>query len=144
MSDTVTADGTALYRVRGENALLLYIGISDNFGRRWKEHAKRQPWWSEMRSLSVDRWYGSRAEAEAAEAAAIKAEQPKYNKTHAAPMRRQRVTVNPYPILVQAVAQREKPHLEYCETCTIGAHLVGGSGGRELSKRWTGGVGGTC
>jgi predicted GIY-YIG superfamily endonuclease len=79
------ADGTALYRIRGEEALLLYIGISDDFGRRWKEHAKQQPWWGEMRSLSVDCWYGTRSEAETAEELAIKAERPKYNKTHVAP-----------------------------------------------------------
>jgi len=76
---TAPADGTALYRIRGEGAVLLYIGISDDFGRRWKEHAKRQPWWDEMRSLSVDEWFPSRAEADAAETAAIKAERPKYN-----------------------------------------------------------------
>ena len=76
-------EGTALYRIRGEESLLLYIGISDDFGRRWKEHAKQQPWWDEMRSMSVDRWYQTRGEAEAAEKAAIKAEKPRYNKAHA-------------------------------------------------------------
>ncbi len=82
---TVPADGTALYRIRGEQALLLYVGVSDDFGRRWKEHAKQQPWWEEMRSLSVDCWYESRDEAGIAEAAAIRAEKPKYNKRHAVP-----------------------------------------------------------
>jgi predicted GIY-YIG superfamily endonuclease len=80
---TVLADGTALYRIRGEGSLLLYVGVSDNFGRRWKEHAKQQPWWAEMRSLSVDRWYESRDAAEMAERAAIKVERPKYNQQHA-------------------------------------------------------------
>ena len=37
-------DPTALYRLFGDADLLLYIGISDDFGRRWKEHAKTQPW----------------------------------------------------------------------------------------------------
>ena len=92
-----TADGTALYRSRGEANLLLYIGISDDFGRRWRDHARKQPWWGEMQGLSVDRWYESRSKAEAAEKSAIKAEQPKYNKKHAenpSYSKRQRSTVD--------------------------------------------------
>src|SRR5437764_11236233 len=79
MTAMAIADGIALYRVFGEADLLLYIGISNNFGRRWKEHAKKQPWWGEMRRLAVDCWYPSRVEAEEAETAAIQAESPKYN-----------------------------------------------------------------
>lgn len=73
---------TALYRVFGDADLLLYIGISKDFGRRWRDHARKQPWWGEMRRLSVDAWYASREEARAVEAVAIKAEKPKYNKKH--------------------------------------------------------------
>ncbi len=69
-----------LYRVWGEAGLLLYVGVSKNFGARWKQHANMQPWWSEMRQLTADEWFSSRADAEAAERAAIGAEQPKYNK----------------------------------------------------------------
>lgn len=75
---------TALYRIWGEAGQLLYIGISNDFGRRWKEHAKQQPWWAEMRRLAVDEWLDSRKAAQQAEEAAIKAEGPKYNKRHAA------------------------------------------------------------
>ena len=78
-----TAERTALYRIWGDAGLLLYIGISNSFGRRWREHAKRQPWWDEMRRLTADEWFDDRKDAEAAEAAAIKAERPKYNKVHA-------------------------------------------------------------
>ena len=85
---------TALYRVWGDGDLLLYIGISDDFGRRWREHAKAQPWWDEMRRLTADIWYDRREDAEDAEAAAIKAEGPKYNKKHA----------------VTAVQPEPKPH----------------------------------
>jgi len=73
---------TALYRVWGDADLLLYIGVSNDFGRRWREHAERQPWWGEMRRLTVDEWFDSRPEAEEAEEAAIKAECPKYNIVH--------------------------------------------------------------
>jgi hypothetical protein len=73
---------TALYRVFGDADLLLYIGISKDFGGRWKQHARTQPWWGEMRRLTVDCWFDSRAEAEAAEKAVIADEQPKYNVMH--------------------------------------------------------------
>jgi predicted GIY-YIG superfamily endonuclease len=75
---------TALYRVYGDGDLLLYIGISNNFGHRWQQHASVQPWWGEKRRLTVE-WLASRPEAEEAEPAAIKAEKPKYNITYAEP-----------------------------------------------------------
>lgn len=81
-TDRRTAGRTALYRVWGDADRLLYIGISDYFGVRWGKHAKAQPWWGEMRRLTVDAWYDRREDAEEAEAAAIKAEGPKYNKIH--------------------------------------------------------------
>jgi len=70
---------TALYRIFGEEDFLLYIGISKDFGRRWKTEARDFPWWGEKRWMTV-RWYDSRAEAEAAEITAIAAENPKHNK----------------------------------------------------------------
>lgn len=78
MSDAVP---TALYRLFGENDALLYIGISDTFGRRWHEHAHSQPWWPEVRRQSID-WHPSREDAEREEALAVKAERPRFNKQH--------------------------------------------------------------
>lgn len=75
---------TYLYRVFGEAGVLLYIGITDDFGRRWKQHARMQPWWPERRSFAID-LYDSREEAKAAEEAAIKVERPKHNFVHASP-----------------------------------------------------------
>ena len=72
---------TYLYHVFGEAGLLLYIGISKDFGGRWKQHARTQPWWPERRTMTVA-LCDSRPEAEAAERAAIRAEHPKYNKVH--------------------------------------------------------------
>jgi|ERR1035437_8826408 predicted GIY-YIG superfamily endonuclease len=72
------ADETALYHILGDADLLLYIGISKNFGERWKQHARKQPWWTERRRMTTE-WYSSRAEAEEAETAAIQAEHPKHN-----------------------------------------------------------------
>lgn len=75
---------TALYRIRGEEDVLLYIGITNGVPFRWNSHQTVQPWWDELRSLTVE-WHGTRAEAEEAEKAAIGAEQPKYNVTYLKP-----------------------------------------------------------
>lgn len=75
---------TTLYRIFGENDLLLYVGISNDFGRRWEQEAKAFSWWDEHRQMSVE-WHPSRPEAEAAEVAAIETERPKYNIRHAVP-----------------------------------------------------------
>lgn len=86
---------TALYRIWGDEDLLLYIGISKDFGDRWKKHAKTQPWWDEMRRLTADEWFESRPEAENAEAAAIRVERPRYNVTHNPAARTPVVACNP-------------------------------------------------
>jgi hypothetical protein len=75
------SERTALYRIRGEDDALLYIGISNCVPIRWNGHERVQPWWDELRSLTVE-WCETREEAEAAEKAAIRAEQPKYNVTY--------------------------------------------------------------
>lgn len=85
----MSADRTALYRIRGEGGGLLYIGITNSVPFRWNGHQAVQPWWDEVRSLTVE-WYGTRAEAEEAEKAAILAEQPRYNVTYLKPARGQR------------------------------------------------------
>lgn len=71
----------AVYRAFAADAILLYVGVADNFGGRWTTHAATKPWWPEAVRLTVD-WYPSRPEAEAAEAAAIHAEHPVHNVTH--------------------------------------------------------------
>jgi predicted GIY-YIG superfamily endonuclease len=73
---------TAVYRIFGDASLLLYIGISDNFGRRWQQHARQQPWWDEHRQMTID-WHETRELAKTAETAAIKTEGPKFNVIHA-------------------------------------------------------------
>jgi hypothetical protein len=75
---------TAVYRVFGEEHLLLYIGMTNSIPIRWNGHEAVQPWWDELRSLTVE-WYESRPEADAAEEAAIRAERPKYNVTYLKP-----------------------------------------------------------
>lgn len=75
------SEPTALYRVFGDAGVLLYIGISNDFGSRWKRHARIQPWWNEKRRQTVE-WYPSRGSAEEAEVSAIKSEYPRYNTQH--------------------------------------------------------------
>ena len=41
---TATPDRTALYRIRGEADVLLYIGITNNVAIRWNGHQAVQPW----------------------------------------------------------------------------------------------------
>lgn len=88
----MTDEPTALYRIFGDAEQLLYVGISNDFGTRWKQHAKAQPWWNEKKRLTVDEWYDSRADALAAEAAAIRTEKPKYNVVHNRPAPPERPT----------------------------------------------------
>jgi len=113
-------DETALYRVFGDADLLLYIGISNSFGRRWTEHAKRQPWWDEKRRLSVDGWFDSREDAEDAETAAIKAEKPKYNKRHATSASRTRRQDGPRGLIYVDASLLESNELHPCLTADHG------------------------
>ena len=69
---------TALYRIFGGEDVLLYIGISKNFGARWSAHGRTQPWWPQVERRTIV-WYDTWAEAKAEETAAIKAERPRYN-----------------------------------------------------------------
>lgn len=69
---------TALYRMFDAGEALLYIGISKDFGSRWKQHAKQQSWWGDVESQTI-KWHPSRELAKAAETAAIAAEGPIHN-----------------------------------------------------------------
>jgi transcriptional regulator with XRE-family HTH domain/predicted GIY-YIG superfamily endonuclease len=80
---------TAVYRIYDAEDALLYIGISNSFGRRWTEHAKVQPWWP-LRRKQIVTWCDSRKDAEDAEEAAIQAEAPRYNVMHARKIRQAR------------------------------------------------------
>lgn len=60
---------------------LLYIGYTEDFGQREKQHSRDDRWYPEIVDTHKDR-YESKAEAMAAEARAIQAERPKYNKYH--------------------------------------------------------------
>jgi hypothetical protein len=139
---------TALYRIRGEADLLLYIGISWSPALRWNQHQVTQPWWDELRSLTVE-WYDSRPEAEAAEEAAVVAELPKYNKTYLVtartgrkqpkppkvyPIRRGAVELEPWPDDEDLMSLREVAKFTQLTTGEVRGALIqtGGPYGLDL------------
>lgn len=77
----MTDQVTALYRFYSDSGELLYVGISDNPARRWREHGAAKPWWHEVASTTIER-YASRELADSAERSAIRSESPRYNRTH--------------------------------------------------------------
>ncbi len=72
---------TGLYRLYSASGVLLYVGIADNIPSRLKQHSKDKPWWPEVTSTAFQQ-FATRAEAEAAEKAAIRTEQPAHNVVH--------------------------------------------------------------
>ena len=71
---------TTLYRIHGDMRVLLYVGITDDFDKRMHQHSEKR-WWPEVRRIETVE-YATRPEAATAEAAAIRAEAPLYNRTH--------------------------------------------------------------
>jgi predicted GIY-YIG superfamily endonuclease len=72
---------TALYRLYDTDGTPLYIGVTDNPDRRFKQHRDTKPWWPQVARKTIE-WHPSRAVALAEEAAAIKAETPVHNIDH--------------------------------------------------------------
>lgn len=68
---------TFVYRMYDKQGRLLYVGISNDIHRRYKEHLQK-PWANEV-EIRLHVLLPGRAEALALEAAAIRYEQPKYN-----------------------------------------------------------------
>jgi hypothetical protein len=77
-----TPERTALYRHFDADRNLLYVGISVNPESRWKSHLYSLAEWPRFAALRTDEWFDTRAAAEAAEVAAIKAERPRFNGSH--------------------------------------------------------------
>ena len=71
---------TALYRLFTSQQKALYIGISFNPKARLASHSRTKHWWGEVdQSLTRIVWFSDRGQAEAAELAAIRDEQPEHN-----------------------------------------------------------------
>jgi predicted GIY-YIG superfamily endonuclease len=74
-------DPQYLYRFRDNRDVLIYIGISDDWSRRVREHWHTKPWAADIRSIMLET-HTSRTAALAAESAAIRTEHPLYNVMH--------------------------------------------------------------
>jgi prevent-host-death family protein len=72
---------TALYRLYDEAGVLLYIGISHQPEVRFEQHAKFKEWWPQVVRREVE-WFDDRPTAAAAEATAIRGEDPAHNGTY--------------------------------------------------------------
>jgi hypothetical protein len=128
---TGTPEETALYHVFGDEELLLYIGISKDFGERWKREATEFIWWNEKRWMTV-RWYASRPQAAAAEKAAIETEGPKYNIDHAVvPLALPRRVVPFAPLVPRIPSLAEISGLPVAMDLPFAARLLGIPKGRE-------------
>jgi len=68
----------AVYWAYGDDGELLYVGLTNDWPRRWREHG---PMAWEVKRLEFE-WFLSREEAEPRERQAIIAGKPKYNSAH--------------------------------------------------------------
>lgn len=90
-----------LYRFFDAGGDLLYVGVTNDPGRRWSRHASDKPWWNEVDRIEIDR-YPDRTSVLAAERKAVQDERPRYNVVHA-----------PAPLSKTIV--EDWPHLQPCE-----------------------------
>lgn len=74
---------TALYRLYDASDQLLYVGITNNLERRWREHRRdrRDTWWPDVTHKVIE-WLPSRRAAQAVERQVVQAEKPVYNVLH--------------------------------------------------------------
>ena len=72
---------TALYRLYDEAGVLLYIGISHQPEVRFEQHSKLKEWWPQGARREIQ-WFDDRPSAAAAEADAIRSEDPEHNGTY--------------------------------------------------------------
>lgn len=69
---------TALYRFYDADERLLYVGITNDPWRRWRQHVLEKSWYPQVKHQAVT-WYDDRTAAEVAEYVAIRCERPRFN-----------------------------------------------------------------
>lgn len=74
-----------VYRFFDIEGGLLYVGMTSQGVLRWAAHAKDQPWWFDVATVTVEH-YSSMASALDAEEAAIRTEQPRWNTVYRPPL----------------------------------------------------------
>jgi predicted GIY-YIG superfamily endonuclease len=74
---------TATYELYAEDGTAMYIGLTANPNRRFKEHQSNQGWWHQVDLTKTNiTWHSNRQEAQDAEEALIKEKRPIYNILH--------------------------------------------------------------
>lgn len=68
----------ALYRHYDADGVLLYVGITNDPGKRWNQHRGDKAWWEEVKLTRLEH-FASRPEVLAAEKRAISDERPRWN-----------------------------------------------------------------
>ena len=69
-----------LYRFYNSEGELLYVGVTENFDRRFKEHRSSKDWWPEVSDVRLSR--SNLCDVRAAEQHAIVSERPLHNVMH--------------------------------------------------------------
>ena len=70
-----------LYRFFDDDGALLYIGVTNSPPNRFRAHRADKEWWGMVKTVKMEQ-FPSRSALMAGEAAAIKAERPRYNIVH--------------------------------------------------------------
>ena len=74
----IAEERTALYRFYDSQGKLLYVGITNDPWRRWREHVLAKPWYPQVKHQAVT-WYDAEWQARKAETRAIRTERPEFN-----------------------------------------------------------------
>jgi hypothetical protein len=82
-----TGDLNGLYRLYACDGSLLYIGITNDPLRRWRQHASDKEWWYEVDVITLTP-FGTLDTARLVERQAIRGERPCYNVMHSRRSRR--------------------------------------------------------
>lgn len=72
------SEPAAVYRLYDTSDVLLYVGMSRNPEKRFRDHAAQKDWWSLVTKKAVT-WYDDKDAALQAEAQAIDGERPAHN-----------------------------------------------------------------
>jgi GIY-YIG catalytic domain len=118
---------TALYRFYDARETLLYVGISVDPWRRWREHVLDKPWYPQVRHQSVT-WYDSEREARKAETRAIRSERPRFNVAGAVRPPEARLSLRSGPVIQACAWWMAVPGVLAVVTLAVAmaAHMVGG------------------
>jgi hypothetical protein len=73
-----------VYRFFNQDGLVLYAGITQDFAKRWANHAATQIWWDQVRRSTVD-FYPNWPAASEIEGVSIAIDRPAYNVAQAPP-----------------------------------------------------------